>query len=836
MNQPVFQRVRELFLEALAVPEEERDELLQQRCRGDDALFREVASLLANHREEPDFLASSVLGPRFSVADAFVAGEPRCMGPYRLQSLLGAGGSSLVYRATHGETGESVALKVRRHAAVDVGGDAATGGRLGHEAALLRQLRHPAIATFHAAGVQEGDGEPMAWLAMELVAGSSIDQFVRVVDASVRDIVALVAEVAAAVQYAHEHGVTHNDLSPANVLVTNDGRPKIVDFGHAAAPFAAAPGVLGGTRGFVAPERQRPAAGRRILAAAQDVYSLGAILYLLLTGRTADERQRLQPEERDPEPWPLDALRPELRGDLCTVVHHALCADPERRCPSAGALAADLRRWLRGEPVAAPRPKAWSRVRRFARRHSTLVVALSTTFVTLLAGIAATGIALGHARQARADEQQQRLVAEQRLRDVDEARSRAESVGDYLTALLRAAAGQVGGRRPSLETVFVEAAEKLDEELVAPGSLQSGMCHALGLSLHALGRFALAERHLQRAVQLAKLEAPGDSHRHFQLQVDLAVTRVQTGRYADALADLQPVRDALRLATDAPADLLLRCLHHHALATFELAGPRPTRPLLDELLPLASRWPPGDHVALMARTLAARVASAEHDHAAAIAILEPALQDAEVHLGKSHPQTLTLQNNLGLELLQGADRQRAEALLARALAGRRERFGDEHPETLQTMHNLASVHDDQGRTDEAIALLQKVVEARSRTLGADHPRTLVSRNNLARQLEERGDLGEAETMLRSVVEAAMRTLPQGHPQTTVHRRNLARLLVRSNRITEALPLLELCLQEMAQQFGDEPASVQEVRRMVDQVRRRVGPLQGGAPAEADHAR
>jgi tetratricopeptide (TPR) repeat protein len=822
VNQPAFQRVRELFLEALAAPPDVREAMLQQRCRGDERLFAEVSSLLANHQDADDFLAEPALGAQFSVADAFVAGERRTLGPYRLQALLGAGGHGLVYRAEHLETGQVVALKVQRHSSgtTDDGAE-----RLGHEAELLRQLRHPAIAACHGVGTAEQDGETLAWLAMELVPGQPIDRFVQQNDVGVRHVVALVVEVANAVQFAHDLGITHNDLSPANVLVTAEGHPKVVDFGLASGPQAPFRGATAGTPGFLAPETKRAATARQPAATprpttGQDVYALGALLYQLLSGRTVDERARLWPEERDDEPWPLEALRPELRGDLCTVVHHALVADPQRRCSSAGQFAADLQRWLRGEPVLAPRPTTWQRARRFAGKHRALVGSLLATFCVLVAGVTSTSLALNAARRARADEQQQRLLAEARLHEAEGARRRAEAVGDYLTGLLRSAAEAPDGERPSLETVLVGAAEQLAAALPDGGSLQSGMCQALGLSLYALGRFELAERQVQRAVELARRESPLDEARHLSLQIDIAVARLHAGRPADALALLQPLRDRLRNADEFASNLRLRCLHNHALATFELAGARAARPLVDEMLRLTETMPANES-ALEARTVAGRIWSAEGDHRGAIAILEPALQDALAHLPAHHPQSLTLLNNLGLEYLKVGERHRGGELLETAAAGRRLRFGEAHPETLQSLHNLASLRADQDRHEEALALLQQVVDGRSRSIGPNHPKTLVSKNNLARQLESRGDSKAAETLLREVVAAAEAALPSGREQLLVYRYNLARLLLATHRPADALPLVQECLVDAEALRGADHAVTRELATKLAQVRRDV---------------
>jgi len=394
-------KVRELFERVAGTPLEERAGLLAAHCGGDQALRAEVESLLAAEARAGEFLQAP-LEPAGMRVDSGVA-TPERIGPYRILGQIGSGGMGRVYRAVRHDFPKTVALKVVR-SSVD---GALLRHRFRRERDILAALEHPGIARLYDAGTAE-DGRP--WLAMEYVEGSTLFAHARQCDLTIADRVRLFIGVCAAVEYAHARGVVHRDLKPSNILVDARGAPKLLDFGVAKLldpsgedgehTLTAAPLM---TPEYASPEQVR---GEPI-GPASDVYSLGVVLYELVTGcrpyRLATHARReveravceTEPElpstavrrleETSPESaatsgqpggeWAgegsAERLARRLRGDLDAIVLKALRKEPAKRYVSVAELAADLRRHLEGQPVAARRGTWRYRAGKVARRHRT---------------------------------------------------------------------------------------------------------------------------------------------------------------------------------------------------------------------------------------------------------------------------------------------------------------------------------------------------------------------------------------------------------------------------------------------------------------------------------
>lgn len=399
MHSPDFDRdrARELFIEACDLDAAARRAFLDRECGDDLALRREVESLLGEDQK-------TELRDRRLDADAFLRSaaaafatplEPgRRIGRYRILGILGEGGMGKVYEAEQDEPRRRVAIKVLGFG----GGLGPTAflDRFRHEAHVLGRLQHPGIAQIFEAGTFEVDGaaQPLPFIAMEKVDGDplTVDAEARGLDARAR--IELVAQICDAVDHAHDKGVVHRDLKPANILVDAQGQVKVLDFGVARVTakdtliqtLHTSAGQIIGTLQYMSPEQvsgDPNAVDRR-----SDVYALGVILYELLTGKPPyDLSDRSIPDAarviHDVEPTRLAAHDRTLRGDIETIVTRALTKERELRYATAAALAADLRRYLRDEAIAARPPSTLEQVRRFARRNKGLTAGVVVAFISL---------------------------------------------------------------------------------------------------------------------------------------------------------------------------------------------------------------------------------------------------------------------------------------------------------------------------------------------------------------------------------------------------------------------------------------------------------------------
>ncbi len=433
MDPERWRRLREIVELALALPSEGRDRVLEEASRGDPSLRTQAARMLEQDSRADDFLDAP---PHGAFAELSLAERPadpalgRRIGPYRLERQLGEGGMGEVYVAARVDDFEKrVAIKlIRRGMATDE-----ILRRFQRERQVLADLEHPGIARLFDGG-STADGQP--YLVLEYVEGLSIDRWCAEGSRGLRERIELFLRVCDAVQYAHGHLVVHRDLKPTNILVTSAGAPKLLDFGIAAvlcpagaesAPDLTVRGQRLFTPRYASPEQAR---GERVTTAS-DVYSLGVILYELLTGlrpyaTPSDEPSavlrvlcaevprapstavlRRSGEGPDPSRFPAPladtkALGRILRGDLDTIAATALRKEPERRYASVEKLAGDLRAHLAHLPISARADTVRYRAAKFARRNR---LALSVAMLVGLMLVAALAVSLrSSARESEARE------------------------------------------------------------------------------------------------------------------------------------------------------------------------------------------------------------------------------------------------------------------------------------------------------------------------------------------------------------------------------------------------------------------------------------------------
>jgi tetratricopeptide (TPR) repeat protein len=415
-----WQRLESLFAVALELPSAERLPFVERETGDDTALRSDLTGMLAHADHAPQEIASVIDRVALATAPAGFWIDRR-LGAYRITREIGRGGMGVVFEAVRDddEFRKTVALKI-----APVWFDTLVRGeRFRLERQILAQLEHPNIARFLDGGTEDG----VPYFVMEYVEGVPITAYCRERQLDVRSIVQLFRQVCAAIHFAHESLIVHRDLKPANILVTADGTPKLLDFGIAKLLDPVADPNAGGstmeapwTPDYTSPEQVR---GRPVTTRT-DVYSLGLILYELLTGVRAQIADVSSPLMLDRSICETEPPRPseratrharKLRGDLDTIVMTAIQKEPERRYGTAAALSDDLGRYLEGLPIKARPAAAAYRARKFVARHRAGVAAAVLLALTVAAGIAAT---LYEARRAERRFQQVRALANTFIFDV----------------------------------------------------------------------------------------------------------------------------------------------------------------------------------------------------------------------------------------------------------------------------------------------------------------------------------------------------------------------------------------------------------------------------------
>jgi tetratricopeptide (TPR) repeat protein len=462
-----WQRIKTLFAAALEVPPEERPALLALEANGDDALIEEVVSLLASHDEPGEFLEAPAPELSASVYAALDDHVGERIGAYRIVGTLGTGGMGDVFRAVRDDDQyrAEVAIKLMR---ADVR-DPLAEQRFKTERQILARLDHRNIARLLDGGATAG-GVP--YVVMELIQGEPIDQYCETHQLPARERVRLFLQVCAAVSYAHQHLVVHRDLKPNNILVTADGSVKLLDFGIA--KLLESNTITGTTSDetrtqlramtldYASPEQ---VSGSPVTTVS-DVYSLGVVLYRLLTGQSPygkreNDAQRMAMILGDAAPAP-----PRVDGDLDNILLMALRKEPQRRYSSVEQLANDLRNYLAGLPVQA-RGNAWRyRLGKFVRRRKVEIAAAAVVIASLVGGL---GFAIHEARVA----EQQRLIAQRHFDSVRKLSNKLFAFHDEIAQL----PGSTRARE-MLVTTSLEYLDALHQESGTDPALQEELAVA----------------------------------------------------------------------------------------------------------------------------------------------------------------------------------------------------------------------------------------------------------------------------------------------------------------------------------------------------------------------
>lgn len=829
-----YQRVKEIFQAAIECEPSKRPALLLETCKDEELLRGDVESLLAYYDLAEDFIERSAfgIGARLLIDDEFESLVGQTIGNYRLISILGRGGMGEVYLASRADEQfrKQVAIKIVR-AGLDT---PETRRRFRHERQVLASLDHPNIAKLLDSGTTE-DGRP--YVVMDYVEGVPITDYCKLHNLSIADRLRLFQTVCSAVQYAHQRLVIHRDIKPGNILVTSDNTPKLLDFGIAKLldpTMSETVGLTVAELRLMTPQYASPEQVRGLeITTASDVYSLGVLLYELLTGRRPYRipkhrmdgwAQVICEQEPDPPSTAVTRIEPEdetltqpeqsteklqrqLRGDLDNIVLMAMRKEPERRYSSISEFAEDIKRYLEGLPVVARKATLAYRAAKFVRRNKVGVVAASIVLLTLLGGIVAT------VWQARIATAQARLAAEQRDRAETE-RAKAERVNAFVQEMLSSPDPLKKGGNVRVADLLADAARRADALDNQP-EIQAEMRRTIGNTYAGLGLYDEGMKLLQAAFQTHH-QLFGSHHAETARTLsNLATAARSGGNYTQAEELFSKALVARRsIAPNGDVETAETLIEFAALL-FQAGRTDESAARTNEALEMASRVTGEDHVVVAnASNLLGLIKDSRGDVTGAEPLYRRSLEIYR-SIGPLNVLASYVMMNLATNLTSQGNYDEAERIFNSLIDLSQQLYGKDHPNQAAVMSHFSRVFYLKGDYQKAEALLRPALEIQRRSLVPGHPESAQTLATLGIVLTRAGRADEGEPYLMEALAIRRRALPKGHWSTANITSMLGECLAAQGRYERAEPLLRQGYEELSDALGEKhPRTIEAIQRLI----------------------
>jgi len=801
MTHQKWTQIESILDRLLDLPEEERLKQLEKVCSGDLNLMKQVEDVLSAMKQAGDFLETPLTLDSEDMLDSISPPAPERglkpgtkVGVYEIVRQIGRGGMGSVYLAERADKQfkKVVAIKVVRQ-----GMDTEDIlKRFHNERQILASLNHPNIAKLLDGGVTP-DGYP--YFVMEYISGIPLDVYCDRNKLTILERLQLFRVVCEAIHHAHQNLVVHRDLKPSNILITGEGQVKLLDFGVAKVlnPEISALNAIhtrSDTR-ILTPEYASPEQVRgEQITTASDVYSLGVVLYELLTGHRPyrlagviqKEIERVILEEEPTRPSTVitqveqtkredgttesvspeqiskarntntDRLRRRLRGDLDNIILMAMRKEPKRRYSSAENLSEDIQRHLQEQPVVARKDTPGYRLQKFVKRHTVGVAAAFLVIVSMVTGLY---ISIWQAQIAAEERNTAEQISEFMV-NIFEVSDPSETRGDLLTA----------------HEILDQGAERLDEELADQPEIKAKMLDVIGRVYRSLGSYQRAQPLLLEALSIRR-EHNGDEHEEVASSLNNLATLYQDmGNYHEASRHYNEALAIRKLLLGDEHPEIAAILNSLAEQQWYLGNLNAADSLFRQTLDMQLKLLGNDHPDV-AQTLndLGYVLYAKGELDVAEPMLRQALEVATQTQGNIHPQVATVLVNLANLLETKRDLPAAERYLRDALRIDQTLHPDGHPDVAITLLNLGRVLTAQGDHETAESMYLEALDVQKQYLGEEHPSVAQTMGSLAQLEETKGNFEVAEDYYNQSLYIYEKLLGEDHLYVAITLNKLARL-------------------------------------------------------------
>ncbi len=856
MDQQQWKKINRIVDTALDLSKKEQSIYIQEECKGNKQLKRQVTELIASIEQSdtenflgdtddyPLHLAREISEQETEKHTSSLLGTT--IGKYKLIDLIGHGGMGSVFLAERSDEAyeKKVAVKILRRG-MDTPSNIA---RFKRERNILANLEHPNIARLLDGGLTE---EGMPYLVMEYVNGTPLLQYCDKNKLSIEKRLALFEQVCSAVQHAHQNTIIHRDLKPSNILVDTKGEVKVLDFGIAklmdpdedGATFQTRTGARMLTLGYAAPEQLES----QPITTATDSYVLGILLFELLAGVhpfDMDDKKLVEIEEQIREEQPKapsetfselssqkqqqigetrnispNALISTIKGDLDAIVLKALRKEPDHRYSSAEQLLEDINRRKTDLPIIAREDTFRYNASKFIKRHKTRLSA-AAGFLLFIIGFTAF-----YTLQITQERNKAQLEAQ-----------KAQEVSKFLTDMFRASNPYYNPQDTVTAATFLKRGEERIDQLENQPEVQAQLLEVMGRAYTEIGRFEKASPLLQKSLRLRKTYQGTTSIAYSQSLDALVVFQRLRGNFAEAESLTRESISIIRNNPPKNETLLSNGLNELGLILDQRGKYQEADSVYKAVLQIQQRLYEPSHPKL-AHTYNNRagVLRKQGQYEKAEGLYRKALTIWKKKKGDIHPSTAMGYHDLALVLNQQGQLEKADSLyhkgleidkqlykppnrqiaqsynnigifygqqgryqdskpyLTKAVAMRRKLFSEFHPKLAESLNNLGRLYIELENYEKAHPYLEEALEIDRENFGEKHPYVAGDLANLARIEKENGSLNMAENHLRKSLSIFRATLPSDHRKIADILTELGDLLVLQNNLTEAISLLQEAL-------------------------------------------